>query len=330
MRAFARLSGCVVAVVVAMAVSNLAQTGGLKVDFVKLGFPADTEAQVLAGKFVETSLATASDRDLNAGIAFFVKQSPDKLAQMLHDGRLLQRVDPNMIAFGDLKADGGPAQLSALKLTPAQLKAYAGAKAGSDLNLSTEEIAALKAVSKDAAKLQETVRAQLLARFDAYRLKGLAGLAPYARSGSKNDLAREFGAVNGTARKNAVLPAAFYDLLDGYPKGAPADLVQRFSWMQFKAHGEDTLALGHSFQGTVAGTLVIVQRHFYVSTGYNIEQAVAGFLPLQGGTLVVYGNHTSTDQVAGFGGGAKRSIGRSVMSGELKKLFEQTRTAAVK
>ncbi len=330
MRASVRLSACVAVVVAVMAVSNFAQTGQPKVDFAKLGFPADTETQVLAGKFVETSLATASDRDLNTGMAFFVKQPPEKLAQLLRDERLLQRVDPNMIAFGDLKAGGGLAQLSTLRLTPAQAKAYAGAKAGTDLNLSTEEIAALNAVSKDAVKLQDTVRAQLLARFDAYRLNGLAGLAPYARSGSKHDLAREFGAINGTVRKNGVLPAALCDLLDSYPKGAPADLVQRFSWMQFKAHGEDTLALGHSFQGTFAGKLIIVQRHFYVSTGYNVEQAIAGLLPLRDGTLVFYGNHTSTDQVAGFGGGAKRSIGRGVMTGELKKLFEQTRTAAAK
>jgi hypothetical protein len=35
-----------------------------------------------------------------------------------------------------------------------------------------------------------------------------------------------------------------------------------------------------------------------VSTGYNIEQAVVGLLPLEDGTLVAYTNHTSTDQVA--------------------------------
>lgn len=330
MRASARMSGWVVAVVGAMAVSTFAQTGVAKVDLAKLGFPADTEAQALAGTFVESSLQTASERDLNAGIVFFVKQPPETFAKRLREDMLAQRVDPNIIAFGELKPDGGTAQFAALKLTPAQVKAYAAAKAGNDLDLSTEEIAALNAVSKDPAKLQETVRAQLQARYDAYRVKGLAALAPYARGGSKNDLAGEFAAVVATGRKAGVLPSAFYDLLDGYPKGGPSGLTERFYWTQFKANGEDTIALAHSFQGTFGGILVIVQRHYYVSTGYNIEQAVAGFLPLQGGTLVVYGNHTSTDQVAGFGSGAKRSIGRKVMSGELKNLFEQTRTAAVK
>ncbi len=334
MAASARVSSWFVAVVVAavgsVAVSSFAQTDVVKAGLAKLGFPADTEAQALAGKFVEASLPTASERDLNAGIVFFVKQPPETFAKQLREDMLAQKVDPNIIAFGELKPDGGAAQFSALKLTPAQMKAYAGAKAGSDLNLSAGEIAALSAVSKDAAKLQETVRAQLQARFDAYRTKGLAGLAPYARAGSARDLAGDFGAVIATGRKAALLPSAFYDLLDGYPKGAPAGLAERLYWAQFKANGEDTIALTHSFQGTFGGILVIVQRQYYVSTGYNLEQALAGFVPLQGGTLVVYGNHTSTDQVAGFGGGAKRSIGRKVMSGELKKLFEQTRTAAVK
>jgi hypothetical protein len=320
----------VVAAVGATTVASFAQSDVVKAGLAKLGFPADTEARALAGKFVEASLPTASERDLNAGIVFFVKQAPETFAKQLREDMLAQKVDPNMIAFGELKPGAGPAQFSALKLTPAQVKAYGGAKAGDDLNLSAEEIAALNAASKDPAKLQETVRAQLQARFDAYRTKGLAGLAPYARGGSKRDLAGDFAAVISTGRKAALLPSAFYDLLDGYPKGAPAGLVEKLYWAQFKANGEDTIALTHSFQGTFGGMLVIVQRQYYVSTGYNLEQAIAGFVPLQGGTLVVYGNHTSTDQVAGFAGGTKRSIGRKVMSGELKKLFEQTRTAAAK
>lgn len=71
------------------------------------------------------------------------------------------------------------------------------------------------------------------------------------------------------------------------------------------------------------------QRHYYVSTGYNIEQAIAGLLPVKEGTLVIYTNRTSTDQLAGFGSAAKRTIGRKIMAGELEKLFEKTRAAVV-
>ena len=58
------------------------------------------------------------------------------------------------------------------------------------------------------------------------------------------------------------------------------------------------------------------------------RQAIVGFLPVPEGTLVVYTNHTSTDQVAGFGGGAKRSIGRRFMASQLEGLFQKTRAAS--
>jgi hypothetical protein len=132
-------------------------------------------------------------------------------------------------------------------------------------------------------------------------------------------------ATNRVARASKILPTAFYDLLDSYPKGAPSDLDESFHWSQFRAHGEDTLALIHSMRGIVAGSQIALQRHFYVSTGYNVEQAVVGFQPVPEGTLVVYTNHTSTDQLAGFGSSAKRSVGRKLMAGQLQKLFEKAR-----
>ena len=52
---------------------------------------------------------------------------------------------------------------------------------------------------------------------------------------------------------------------------------------------------------------------------------MTAFLPVKEGTLVVYTNHTSTDQVAGFGGGAKRSIGRKFMAAQLEKSFERSK-----
>ncbi len=67
------------------------------------------------------------------------------------------------------------------------------------------------------------------------------------------------------------------------------------------------------------------QRQYYVSSGYNAEQAVAGFLPVEGGSIVVYFGHAFTDQVAGFGGAMKRNIGRRIMTETLTKLFDTNR-----
>jgi len=295
----------------------------------KLGFPADTETKVAAGQFVETGLTTASDTDLNVGIAFLVKQSPETLTRALFDDMLLQRVDPAVIAHGKLEgADATPDQLASLTLTPTQQKAYAAAAPGSALNLSPGEIAALTEAGKDPAAIASTVRTLLIMRYRAYRTNGLDGVASYARENGLSNPRSDLVAVNQAARTDAVLPPAFYDLLEGYPKKAPADLTEVFNWSQFKAHGADTIVLTHAFTGTFGNALVAVQRQYYVSTGYNAEQAIAGFIPVDGGTLVVYTNHTSTDQVAGLGGGAKRRIGRKFMASQLEALFKKVSAAA--
>jgi hypothetical protein len=52
---------------------------------------------------------------------------------------------------------------------------------------------------------------------------------------------------------------------------------------------------------------------------------LAALIPSQKGTLVLYVNRTSTDQVTGFGGGTKRSLGTRLMASQLEELFERFR-----
>jgi hypothetical protein len=296
-----------------------------------LGFPRDTWTPVEAGRFVEVALPPRFDRDLNVGIAFLVwEPSPGVVARTVRQEKRVLQADPNMIAYGDLQGEGTAAQLERLRLTPPQLKAFARAAPGSDLNLSLDEIAALRAAGGDAHAIEGAVHALLLARYRAYRSKGLAGIAPYARAGYATSASRDLAAVNGGARATGVLPTTFYDVLDRYPAHLPPGFAEDLYWMQLRAHGEDTVALEHVFQLTFADAAVLVQRQYYVSTGYNAEQAIVLFLPVRGRTLVIYTNHTSTDQVTGVGGGAKRTIGRSIMARQLKAIFETTRAGVAR
>jgi hypothetical protein len=57
---------------------------------------------------------------------------------------------------------------------------------------------------------------------------------------------------------------------------------------------------------------------------------VAGFLPVQEGTVVVSNVHAFTDQVTGFGGSMKRSIGSRVMASKMKELYEAERDRSQK
>ena len=291
-----------------------------------LGFPADTRARVDAGRFVEVPLPTRSDRDLNVGIAFAVAgRSPATLARTVREEKRVLQADPNVGAYGDVHGDGTAADLARLTLTPAQQKAFASPAPGEDLNVSRDEIAVLRAAGGDARAVEAAVHALLLARHRAYRAKGLAGIAPYARAKSSTSAGDDLAAVNRGARETGIVSTKLYDLVDHYPDDRPPDFAESFYWVQLRAHGEDTIALEHVFQATYDAAAVLVQRQYYVSTGYNAEQAIAAFLPVADGTLVVYTNHTSTDQVAGLGGAAKRTIGRSVMARQLEQLFAATR-----
>ena len=119
----------------------------------------------------------------------------------------------------------------------------------------------------------------------------------------------------------------FYKLLNDYPAAAKPS-TETFHWTTYKAHGEPVILLTHAFSMTEGEAFGVCQRQFYVSSSYNVEQAVAVFLPVSKGTLVVYANRTSTDQVAGFGGAAKRSLGGKILASQLESLFEDLQKAA--
>lgn len=291
-----------------------------------LRFPADTCAEVGRGRFVEVALPSASDRDLNVGIAFLVaRQAPAALAHTVRAEKRVITADPSVLAYGDFTGDGAAADLGALRLTPAQLGAFAHAAPGTAVNLSGAEIETLRAAAGDPPAVYDAVRALLLARFRAYRARGLAGITPYARSGSVTSASEDLAAVNRLARAARVLPTPLYDLLDHYPDDRPRGLPESFYWVQMRANGEDVVVLEHIFQTTFDDATILVQRQYYVSAGYNAEQAIVGFLPVGDGTLVVYSNHTSTDQLLGLGVSAKRAIGRTLMANQLKRVFAKTR-----
>ena len=143
----------------------------------------------------------------------------------------------------------------------------------------------------------------LLARFQAYSTSGLAGITPYDRGGGNTtDVAEELRKASTAATVLQKYMPAFPQVLTGYPQATAPGMRQSFRWLSYDIDGTPTFVLTHTLAAGEGTARAVVQRQYYVSTGYNAEQAVAGFVPVQQGTLVVYTNHTFTDQVAGFGG----------------------------
>jgi hypothetical protein len=315
------------------ALTASAQIPEAKALLAEFGLDAGEIERVMAGEMVSSSIKPASERELVAALAFKVKTPPAELVKQLKAG-LNTRVDAQTIAAGTFTGSGSEADLAKLTLAPdpaARAKAYVEAKPGGPLNLSKEEIAAFNAIGKpDPAAVTKALRAQLLARVQAYQTQGLAGIAPYALDGGKQrspgDELRTMTEASKGLQK--YVPGA-YKMLLAYPSSKPAGTEEVFRWTLLEAHGEPTVTLTHSAYVPDGPNWLVVQRMYYVSTGFNAEQALAALMPSEdGGTVVVYGNRTSTDQITGFGGGTKRSIGSKVLAGQLEDLFQKGRSAA--
>ena len=310
------------------ATAQLPATPALLAD---LGFTPDEIARIEAGEIVHQTVPPASERELTTALAFQVPVAPAELVKTSKRD-LLDQVDPNMIGFAAVSTPGSPADFARLTLHPDPAKraqAYVGAAPGGELNLSAEEIAAFQALGSGAAPpaVEEQVRSALLARVHAYRAQGLAGIAPYARAdGKTRSPAEELRTATQATRKLERYVPAAYQVLLSYPNGKPPGTEEVLRWSQFDAHGVPTIALTHVMIIPDGEAQILAQRQFYVSTGYNAEQAIVALLPSQGGTVVVYGNRTSTDQITGFGGGAKRSIGSEMLASHLESMFERART----
>lgn len=292
-----------------------------------LGFPDGDKQKVLDGKFVSRNLKSSNDRELAVALVFFVPVEMADIRKEVED-HVLSNTDPEMIKWAEVKGDGTLDDFKALDLAPdpdKRAKLYANAEPGSDLNLSTAEIAEFKGVGSDTAAVTAAVKKQLLARHQAYRAKGLAGIAPYDRGGESTPAGGDLKSATETLSLMKESVPDFYNGLLNYPADKPAGIEEEFSWSNYTAHGEPVFILTHDMQVTDGDALLIAMRQFYVSGSYNVGQAVVGALPVKGGTAIFYTNRTSTDQVTGFGSSTKKSMGGKVMASQLEKLYEKVR-----
>jgi len=289
------------------------------------GLSAGDKQNVTSGNFVNVSVGGVSERDLSFAVAFLVKTPPETLAKQIVAGEWIT-ADAQVKTLGELSGTGSTADLANLILTSDEAKALANVKAGDALNLSASEIAAFKATGGAAPAVQDQLQRMLLARYQAYRASGIAGIAPYDRGGGRaSDLAADLLKASQANRGlQKYLPALQKVLLD-YPKATLPGMQEKFFWLKSLIQGEMTYILAHVLVVSHGEARVVVRREYYVSTGYNGAQTVEDFLPVQGGTVAVSNVHAFTDQVTGFGGTIKRGVGSQVMAGRMKDMYEAAR-----
>jgi len=294
-----------------------------------LGFDAAAIRNAQAGQIVSRSIEESSRNEIGAAIAMLVRAPTSRVHALVKDAGFAE-LDPSVQAHGRIQVPATAASFAGLRIPPAELERLARAEAGGDLNLSTDEIAALRAAAPQGPEaLGDTYRGLLAARVEAYRKSGLAGIAPYARAGgastSPADALRSALGAETALQKFA---PAFHAALASYPEHVPSGFDDRFYWALIDVQGRPAVVLIHRLVSTRGDVIGISERQFYVSQGYNALQVLVGLFPAQDGTAVIYTNRTSSDQVARFGRMAQ-SIGRRTLVAEVTRFFTAVQKAAL-
>jgi hypothetical protein len=295
----------------------------------EMGWSAGEKEKILAGEFVSGQVKSVSDRDLAISMGFLVKVPPSDLVAEVMAGKLM-KANPQIKTHGEISRGGSLQDLASLKLVDAD--DYLNAKPGDKINLDAEEISAFNAIKgKPEAQqaAEKELHKMLLARYQAYRKSGLKGITPYDRGNrKKTDPGEDLLLNTDAARILKKYVPSFQKVMLEYPKATIDGLEEQFSWVLYDIDGKPNYVLAHHFSAPAGDVQVVVNRQYYVANTYNVMQEVAGFFPVHEGTLVVYVNHLSTDQVAGFGGSSKRKIGGHVMANKIEELFKKSRKVA--
>jgi hypothetical protein len=299
---------------------------------------------ILQGKIADWTASEGSDRELALGMAFLVKAKPEDLAQVYREALVLKQVSV-ITAHGKLTGEGTMADLAGMKLQPngeKEAKRYLNVEPGSEMNLDAKEIAAFQALKAggDAdtvpvEKVEALIRQGLLARYQAYRSKGLPGIAPYERGKGQQRLAGDelllsTKELTGVAKH---LPA-FHKFLLSYPQGLAKDeaknLEEFFYWLNIDVFGRPMLVLVHRMLYHVGDAAFAIERHYYTSHDYNSMLQGIAVLPTKDGSFLFYIGRVSTDQVAGFGSSALHPVSRAITAPYIKDMFREVQTKSGK
>lgn len=212
-------------------------------------------------------------------------------------------------------------------------------RSGDEFNFSTEEIRWFQAAAADvpqggsrytnAAKaMTSTLRRVLQTRYQAYRARGLNGIAPYDRGrGEAVDPGEGLRFALDSINLLRIYFPRFYLAFREYPAAGAEAYKQRHVLIKQITRGRPAFVLAHWMVDINESYALIAERQYYVSHTYDILQNMIACLPYRGGTLVGLLNQTFTGKVAGFARGIRHDIGRKRIQETIRPLFESLRDA---
>lgn len=177
--------------------------------------------------------------------------------------------------------------------------------------------------------MSEVMRNVLRGRYLAYRKNGIAGLAPYQFSSSKqvHPSAELIAATEDLHLVKERFPD-YYACLRYYPEKMPSKLMHRYFWVKQRESGRPLFVLKHWILDIQSDYALITERRFYLNHSLSSLQIVIGCLPHDGHTLVVLLNQAFTEKVnMKIGQAIAKAIGHREVEKNIRPIFENLRTA---
>jgi hypothetical protein len=209
--------------------------------------------------------------------------------------------------------------------------------AGDDkVNLSKAELRALNNLgltsrydSNELARFNAGFREMLRVRYENYLKRGPDSIPPYQDGRDSWSPAEHFRQVN--SYWNAWLPKVipeYANELSLAPGEIDPVVYQEFLLVRKTVGDRPIYSLAHRFGRVTDNVIAAVHREFFVAGAYFATQIVFLGVPYEGGTLLLLGNDTFTEQVAGFGSGLKHGVGRDVLDDVMRGMLMELRAQA--
>ncbi len=258
-----------------------------------------------------------SARELAADAAVLVNRP---LAEILEEVQEVPTIIPQkyLIEYHDIESADDFAAVAFAADEYEHADEFLKTKVGKDFNLSNEEVKALNAANASAksreARLQaasDALRNILVARYEAYQQQGLDGVAPYQRSKKKAvSIGRDLKLTTEALQPISEYFSDYYQVMHDYPDGA--DCCEHiFRWLKVEIRKKPVFALSHTIIQRRDTSLLITERHFYVSSTLNSVQVTVSWVPWDHDTQMGLAVSASTDILDSLLGKVLRPLGRN-------------------
>jgi hypothetical protein len=288
----------------------------------RIGMSDAAIERVKNGEVVVEDLEASSDKDLSLVLVVRLEAPLEEIFEFLLSDRL-HAISTVTLSEGEI--DPATFSMSGMTLPDEVLQQLVDDPEDTFYMSKGEQALIAAAAEKGKEAVQEAYRALLSKRARAYWEKGLPGIEPYA--GDDRSPKVDLEHANAAARKLVKNPAVLAEL-DAIPSLSGGKARHRLSWAIQKGRDQAAPVLNHQIVYAENDGEVSIQRRFYSAYDYDALQILTGILPVSDRSSVAfYTNHTYTSQVAGFGGSAKRSIGRKLMQKELVAEMKRAQAA---